>query len=128
MKFTCKGITTKDSRCKRNVQTAFCHQHCDQNLNNVTCAICFDILWKNNHVVNDKPIFELPKCRHAFHVGCALQWITENRSCPICRGKVKISTCVKIWKENNELSLTAHVKRNLFVYFCIALCVYNQYS
>ena len=76
MKLTCKGITTKERRCKKYVRAAFCHHHCGQDLENVTCAICFDMLWKDNYVVNDKPIFELPKCRHAFHVKCALKWIT----------------------------------------------------
>lgn len=128
MKLTCKGITTKERRCKKYVRAAFCHHHCGQDLENVTCAICFDMLWKDNYVVNDKPIFELPKCRHAFHVKCALKWITENRLCPVCRDRVKMSTCVKIWKENkDDQSLTEHIKKHLFVYFCIALCVYHQY-
>lgn len=129
MKLTCKGITKRQQRCKKNVRAPFCHQHCDQDVENVTCAICFDMLWKrkNDKFVNEKAIFELPKCRHAFHVECALKWITENRSCPVCRKKVKMSTCVRIWKENNRQDLSEHMKNHFFLYFCIAVCVFNQY-
>ncbi|CAN7081916.1 hypothetical protein Bca4012_080543 [Brassica carinata] len=32
----------------------------------------------------------LPKCRHAFHVGCIDQWLEEHATCPLCRDRVSI--------------------------------------
>ncbi|CAH8366454.1 unnamed protein product [Eruca vesicaria subsp. sativa] len=32
----------------------------------------------------------LPKCRHAFHIGCIDQWLEEHATCPMCRDRVSI--------------------------------------
>ncbi|CAF2131883.1 E3 ubiquitin-protein ligase ATL42 [Brassica rapa] len=32
----------------------------------------------------------LPKCRHAFHIGCIDQWLEEHATCPLCRDRVSI--------------------------------------
>ncbi|KAG2240101.1 hypothetical protein Bca52824_091103 [Brassica carinata] len=32
----------------------------------------------------------LPKCRHAFHVGCIDQWLEQHATCPLCRARVSI--------------------------------------
>ncbi|CAA7050093.1 unnamed protein product [Microthlaspi erraticum] len=32
----------------------------------------------------------LPKCRHAFHVGCIDQWLEQHATCPLCRDIVSI--------------------------------------
>ncbi|KAL1195601.1 putative RING-H2 finger protein ATL12 [Cardamine amara subsp. amara] len=32
----------------------------------------------------------LPKCRHAFHIGCIDQWLEQHATCPLCRNKVNI--------------------------------------
>uniref|UniRef100_A0A1J3I1G4 RING-type E3 ubiquitin transferase n=1 Tax=Noccaea caerulescens TaxID=107243 RepID=A0A1J3I1G4_NOCCA len=32
----------------------------------------------------------LPKCRHAFHVGCIDQWLEQHATCPLCRDRVSI--------------------------------------
>ncbi|CAL9223688.1 unnamed protein product [Arabidopsis halleri] len=32
----------------------------------------------------------LPKCRHAFHIGCIDQWLEQHATCPLCRNRVNI--------------------------------------
>nr|GMC58835.1 E3 ubiquitin-protein ligase ATL42-like [Ipomoea batatas] len=30
----------------------------------------------------------LPKCKHAFHIGCIDQWLDNHSTCPLCRHKI----------------------------------------
>ncbi|KAJ4880491.1 E3 ubiquitin-protein ligase ATL42 [Raphanus sativus] len=32
----------------------------------------------------------LPKCRHAFHIGCINQWLEQHATCPLCRDRVSV--------------------------------------
>ncbi|CAH8262815.1 unnamed protein product [Arabidopsis lyrata] len=32
----------------------------------------------------------LPKCRHAFHIGCIDQWLEQHATCPLCRNRVNV--------------------------------------
>ncbi|KAF8097778.1 hypothetical protein N665_0281s0041 [Sinapis alba] len=32
----------------------------------------------------------LPKCRHAFHVGCIDTWLEQHATCPLCRARVSV--------------------------------------
>ncbi|RZS23453.1 hypothetical protein BHM03_00056393 [Ensete ventricosum] len=46
------------------------------------CAVCLSKF-------DDAEILRLlPKCKHAFHVGCVDRWLEAHSSCPLCRCKV----------------------------------------
>uniref|UniRef100_A0A1J3IUH1 RING-type E3 ubiquitin transferase n=1 Tax=Noccaea caerulescens TaxID=107243 RepID=A0A1J3IUH1_NOCCA len=32
----------------------------------------------------------LPKCKHAFHIGCIDEWLEQHATCPLCRNRVSI--------------------------------------
>ncbi|CAL9135116.1 unnamed protein product, partial [Musa textilis] len=46
------------------------------------CAVCLSKF-------DDAEVLRLlPKCKHAFHVGCVDRWLEAHSSCPVCRCKV----------------------------------------
>ena len=49
------------------------------------CAICLDGLEGESAV-------ELPGCEHVFHRRCISMWFSTERTCPICRGDVWLSS------------------------------------
>lgn len=49
-----------------------------------SCAICLSVL------LNEEVLFEVP-CLHAFHKGCARQWLREQNRCPVCSQAVVIA-------------------------------------
>ena len=49
------------------------------------CPICFDGLEGESAV-------ELPDCEHAFHSRCISTWFFTEKTCPICRGDVWLSS------------------------------------
>ncbi|KAJ0250900.1 E3 ubiquitin-protein ligase ATL42 [Hirschfeldia incana] len=63
----------------------------------------------------------LPKCRHAFHIGCIDQWLEQHATCPLCRNRVSIqeesSVFVNSFRFLNEsgrredLSLEIYIER-----------------
>lgn len=58
------------------------------------CAICLA------KFEDTDALHVLPKCRHAFHAECIVQWLANHRSCPVCRQMVEAedfstsSTCL----------------------------------
>ena len=48
------------------------------NKNDVVCSICYDD-------DEDQTIIRKLKCGHEFHLSCIDLWLTNNKSCPICR-------------------------------------------
>ncbi|KAG6490889.1 E3 ubiquitin-protein ligase ATL42-like [Zingiber officinale] len=47
------------------------------------CAVCL------SKFTDAEKLRLLPKCRHAFHLGCVDRWLESHSSCPLCRVKVK---------------------------------------
>jgi Ring finger domain len=53
----------------------------------VVCAICMDNIDEERETEHSPLIIRLP-CFHAFHAGCACDWVTTNHTCPLCRFQV----------------------------------------
>ncbi|XP_008801472.2 E3 ubiquitin-protein ligase ATL42-like [Phoenix dactylifera] len=48
------------------------------------CAVCLSRF-------DDTELLRLlPKCKHAFHLGCVDRWLEAHSSCPLCRCKVSV--------------------------------------
>ena len=60
-----KGLMFKDIK----------EEGCDKR----SCQICLE------EYEDDHEITRLKKCRHVFHRSCIDHWLSQNRSCPICR-------------------------------------------
>ncbi|RRT36690.1 hypothetical protein B296_00051361, partial [Ensete ventricosum] len=50
------------------------------------CAVCL------SEFREDELVRLLPKCGHAFHLGCIDTWLRSHVNCPLCRAPVVIST------------------------------------
>ncbi|KFK29441.1 hypothetical protein AALP_AA7G134800, partial [Arabis alpina] len=48
------------------------------------CSVCL------SKFENVEVLRLLPKCRHAFHIGCIDQWLEQHATCPLCRDRVSI--------------------------------------
>ena len=46
------------------------------------CSICMDGYSDNNNAMKIKA------CGHEFHTSCLKQWLSQNRTCPLCRADV----------------------------------------
>ncbi|KAJ0263100.1 E3 ubiquitin-protein ligase ATL42 [Hirschfeldia incana] len=63
----------------------------------------------------------LPKCRHAFHVGCIDQWLEQHATCPMCRDRVSIEEEYSVYGNSfrfldqsemrEDSSLELHIER-----------------
>lgn len=38
----------------------------------------------------------LPACCHRFHVACIIPWLAKNKTCPLCRTRVRVVPCPRI--------------------------------
>ena len=45
-----------------------------------TCSICMDIM--NYSMTMD--------CGHSFHYNCAVRWLRDSHTCPLCRGNKSV--------------------------------------
>ncbi|KAG7541093.1 Zinc finger RING-type [Arabidopsis thaliana x Arabidopsis arenosa] len=44
----------------------------------------------------------LPKCRHAFHIGCIDQWLEQHATCPLCRDRVSMEEDSSVFTNGNS--------------------------
>ncbi|XP_023634890.1 E3 ubiquitin-protein ligase ATL42 [Capsella rubella] len=44
----------------------------------------------------------LPKCRHAFHIGCIDQWLEQHATCPLCRDRVSMEEDSSVFTYGNS--------------------------
>ena len=49
--------------------------------NSINCSICLDLMHDKLYTI------EL-ECKHRFHAGCILKWVTQNQRCPLCRSTI----------------------------------------
>ncbi|KAG2319374.1 hypothetical protein Bca52824_012587 [Brassica carinata] len=61
----------------------------------------------------------LPKCRHAFHIGCIDQWLEQHATCPLCRNRVSMeeesSVCVNSFRFLNESGRREDTSLELYI-------------
>ena len=46
------------------------------------CAVCLSSFERG------ETLLALPRCRHRYHAACVLRWLSEHRSCPVCKDDV----------------------------------------
>lgn len=55
----------------------------DKEFNDEICSICHDPL-------NEKPVHQIPECKHKFHTDCVINWYRYgNSKCPFCNTQFK---------------------------------------
>ncbi|KAL1540796.1 RING-type E3 ubiquitin transferase [Salvia divinorum] len=61
---------------------SFAYRKADGLVDGNDCAVCL------NDFRDGEAVRLLPKCSHAFHVGCIDTWLRSHKSCPVCRAPV----------------------------------------
>ena len=80
----CSGITSKNQRCKKMINTdannhAFCHLHSQQlETAQAECPICLEPIISSH-------VMRTTSCNHAYHTACLQKWLERSHVCPVCR-------------------------------------------
>ena len=69
-------VTLEDVQVGLNIKDLLRNSKISLNENSFLCSICQD----NNEVV-----IRILKCNHYFHITCIDKWLSNNKTCPVCR-------------------------------------------
>lgn len=69
-------VTLEDVKVGLNIKDLVKNSKVSLNENSFLCSICQD----NNDI-----IIRILKCNHYFHVTCIDKWLSNNKTCPVCR-------------------------------------------
>lgn len=84
----------------------------------ITCTICHEALEPYHTVVQPS------KCNHTFHAICINIWLAHNRSCPLCRRRISLTTQMP-WRTLFSVALVitqeAALERAAFTYAFLSI-------
>lgn len=69
-------VTLEDVKVGLDIKDLVRNSKISLNENSFLCSICQD----NNEIV-----IRILKCNHYFHVTCIDKWLSNNKTCPVCR-------------------------------------------
>ena len=69
-------VTLEDVQVGLNTKDLVRNSKISLNENSFLCSICQD---------NDEVIIRILKCNHYFHITCIDKWLSNNKTCPVCR-------------------------------------------
>ena len=90
------------------------------------CPICLDKFEYNNIIL-------LSCCGNKFHLDCLLEWIKDNKTCPICRNEENINERIKplfVTIENEPLlgSNVNTTEEENIIYKHYIICIRNTFT
>jgi len=69
-------VTLEDVKVGLNTKDLVRNSKVSLNKTSFLCSICQD---------NSEVIIRILKCNHYFHITCIDKWLTNNKTCPVCR-------------------------------------------
>ena len=88
------------------------------------CAICYE-------TIEPFQVRAVPReCSHAYHSVCLNRWLTENRSCPLCRKKISLESQIP-WRTLFAFSLVwtqEMMRERAAMTFCFLSLLLKRYQ